>query len=289
MNLQKNIENTLSKILENEVALVTVFSTESENRVILFKTITGGKKYIVKYSKGKQTLSTNKVAKIHNYLSSVSIHFTVPEILHTINLAGGVMQVFKHIEGEVGIPKKNEDIPNYLLNVLVSSKELHSIKLEDVKSFWQQTEWDGRSDVTWKDFALTELDKTIKTVPEIVKIQVELKNVIISAKTSPIHGDLKPANTIILENKKLVLLDFDNARVGDPCWDLAYFWGMLELENSKIALMLYELLRSKLNASLLKHVVLYNTFFHAWTLRDLLESEQKYYVKNVLQNKLLRF
>ena len=40
-------------------------------------------------------------------------------------------------------------------------------------------------------------------------------------QTSLIHGDIKSANLLIEKNKKLSLIDWELADIGDPCWDLA--------------------------------------------------------------------
>lgn len=262
--------------------------TASKNSVYHLK---NEKDYLLKilYSKDQKVL--DRQVALYSYLAKKAIQapnikfrdssriFYKTDVLIQ-DYATGVSQ-------EVCLNEHPQKVNKLLKLVYQEISLIHKIPVFDVQSFWISS-IDERFRM-WKPYMIFNINMTLYMLKElgfedekwtiITNSFKQLKTYILKGKyiLCPIHGDLAPGN-IIVDHKKTGCLfsrivDFEWARIGDPLWDMAYYWGWLERANEKVADQWFSLLTLKLKTSHLKIILLYRILFHAWTVRDMFEYE----------------
>lgn len=103
---------------------------------------------------------------------------------------------------------------------------LHATTRQNVDSGWMPSQWSGEH---WHD----RLDRVAERYPELMDDELRTRltilhdeiphaiDVLRSAKRSLIHMDSGYDNTLWREDGSIVLLDWSNARIGPPAYDLA--------------------------------------------------------------------
>lgn len=284
-----NVEFYAKGVLDVDKVMGAKEKTASKNSVYRVKTKT---KSLLKILSTDQAKSVQKHIKVYSYLQKVGL--SVPRILfhdssHAFYKQDVLIQDFAEgMVQEQCLRCHPEKVVPTLKTIYKEISNVHAIPTTDVSDFWIPP---GESVFhPWKPFMLFNINMTLHMLQELVenkKTQKKIADALISLKNYirggtyalvPIHGDLAPGNIIIRHVKGSCvlsrLIDFEWTRVGDALWDLAYYWGWLERDNSLVAQKWHALVARHLTQDQKEVLSWYRILFHAWTVRDMFEYDK---------------
>lgn len=260
--------------------------TASKNTVYHVK---GSSQYLFKIYNKKDTAVAKRQITLYNYLASHNI--SAPKMkfddISRVFFKGDVI-VQDYMDG-ISLDHCLKDHPKNIGKILTmvykELSKIHNLNKNEVSKFWISPVEDQFQ--TWKPYMTFNINMTLHMLEElglesekVAMISDKLEGLKKYLKSDeyrlvPIHGDLASGNIIIdhknRECKFIRLIDFEWARIGDPLWDLAYFWGWLERKNAEVALLWKKIISDKLTADELNVLDCYRILFHTWTVRDLVE------------------
>ncbi|MBP9691033.1 histidine phosphatase family protein [Candidatus Woesebacteria bacterium] len=248
------------------------------------------KHHILKVIRDKDQKSLGRQVKLYRYLASKFI--PAPVILHVDQsrtfFADDVL-IQDYVEGDVikncftDHPEKTEKL---LQTVFEKLQAIHNLPHSEVTEFWQPpTE---KQFLEWKNFMILNINMTLHMIQEgtlegkaLEHIQESLsylKDYVREkhGKITPIHGDVGTDNIIVAHDSGcnlIRIIDFEWARIGDPLWDFAYFWGFIERDNPDVAVMWRTILEKNLPDQMIQ-LEWYRILFHAWSVRDMVEYKE---------------
>lgn len=259
--------------------------TASENIVYH---VSNGSDAIIKIIREREIVSSERIVSIYEYLKK-NTDIDAPDVI-----CYDKSRVFFRDTVLLQDYKDGQDQNQHFENRLKCGKDIiertfalagriHSIPVSDVAEFWYPEDAWHKVHIPWSAYIEGELSATLARLPEVLpdeamrrKIDAELQLLgcyVASEdyKLVPIHGDFAPQNIVVTVNGLLRVLDFERARIGDPLWDLAYYYGWLQRKNRDLGACWDGLVRKSLDAEAFLQYRRFALLFHAWTLRDTLE------------------
>lgn len=274
-------------------------TTVSKNNVYKIR---ANDQYIFKILSDRYILASQRLVKLYRFLRE-NTEIPIPHLIHYDESGiffpySLLLQDYKKgVELSRCLKKHSHSILKILKIVLNTLERLHLIELDRVSRFWYPIDWDDATHRSWVKHLSSEIEITRKTVDRFQLSQTKksyLKVVLIKLqsyvesnnyKVVPLHADPSPNNIIILHEKNECdltgILDFDRARVGDPLWDIVYFYGWMERTNKQAASVWKKLIKNSPWSYDLKIFEWYRILFHAWTVRDMFD-----YPNNNLRKKV---
>jgi broad specificity phosphatase PhoE/aminoglycoside phosphotransferase (APT) family kinase protein len=159
-------------------------------------------------------------------------------------------------------------------------KRIHAIPSNEVAEFWYPDDATHKVHLPWKSFICGEIAETIRAVPYMglpeaayTSLIDDLEALMSYASQSqygqvPLHGDFAPQNLIVAPGGRVErVVDFERARIGDPLWDMAYYYGWLQRKDIALA----DAWRRLIDQDVKEHAGIFGAYvslFHAWTVRD---------------------
>ncbi len=235
------------------------------------------------------SLTGRRIYRLYNYLDKET-PIPAPRVLHYDNSGYYFTDDIMIQDYAIGIGqhlclKSHPDALKDTYQTLYTHlKQIHAISVSEVTDFWYPDDWKDRSHPDWVTYLTTEIDHTMKFLPDpeldsqarnFVKEKLsELAEYIESCSYAhvPLHGDLAPDNLVINhqtgECVLVRILDFERARIGDPVWDYLYFYGKLERYAIESAEQWRTIFWNDFNKKQKNAFWLYHILFHAWSLRD---------------------
>ncbi len=283
---KENLIFYLKGHFNNEHVIVKPLQSASTNSV--YK-IHNKKIHVLKVLDENNNDSAKRQAQIYTYLEGKNIPVPHVELLDTSNVFyKSPVMIQDYVEGEeqrVCHKEHKQKMPVLFKEVYKVMEQIHQIPIEEVKDFWYpQTE---KQFLQWKPFMLFNCNYTLHHLPSFSLSEKEkqlftkrmdiLKEYIEKEKftLAPIHGDLATGNIINSHKgsdcKLERIIDFEWARIGDPLWDYAYYWGWLERLEDGTATEWKEIVTGNMSQNQKDILNLYRLLFHAWTVRDMQE------------------
>jgi probable phosphoglycerate mutase len=242
--------------------------------------------YIIKILNNKTESAATRQAALYTYLHEKNI--PAPQV-NVFDKSGVfykdpvfVQDFVKGVSQKSCLSHQHKGMHTLLAGIYKMVEQIHALPVDDVKGFWfPQVDKQFQS---WRTFMLFNINMTADYMRGS-QVQKEKKEYILKRLQSlkhyiqenkyprmPLHGDLAPENIITCHTDHRCnltrIIDFEWARVGDPLWDYAYYWGWLEREDEFTGGLWYEFLSAKLGKKHQQALELYRVLFHAWTMRD---------------------
>lgn len=248
--------------------------------------------YLLKIYQDKEPLAVKKLIQLYHYLKTHTA-IPAPEIIFEersqVFFAGGVVIQDYQDGGELenclrDCPDNINSLTEQIYQIL---NQIHQIPVDQVKKFWYTDDWKV-PEVEYPSFVeyfQYQINQTLSMVEAMDDMDLRIKQTIQEnlAKllmyiqmpnfpVTPIHGDVSPHNFITthVQGKCMIkrVLDFERANLGDPLWDLAYYFGWIQRTHPEAAVTWEK--RVRLDLTLEKKSIFdqYVILFHAWTIRD---------------------
>jgi probable phosphoglycerate mutase len=286
---QETISFYLSGMWKSEVVAITKQHTASENKVFH---VQGDKNGILKLIEEREVVTSERIVEIYTYLHE-NTEIPVPKVLFydkssAFFTESVMMQDFLEGTNQADFIREHPELADRTIDhVYAILKKIHTIPVEDVEAFWYPDDVSPyKVHVPWHVYICGEIQETLKALPstplsKTVKTRATkmLENLFEYAKSRnykevPIHGDLSPQNIIVAIKDEACyfgrVLDFERARIGDPLWDLAYYWGWIDRDAPE---QLVEYWRATIvhdyTARQQEIIEWYRVLFHCWTVHDI--------------------
>lgn len=277
----------LSGMWKSDAVSITEQYTASENKVFH---IQGKKNGILKLIEEREVVTSERIVEIYCYLHG-NTQIPSPEVLFydksSAFFSESVMlQDFLEGSNQAEFIQTHPELASRTVDHLYSIlKKIHAIPVEDVEAFWYPDDASPyKVHVPWHIYICGEIQETLSALPttplsDSVKKKAAgiLKKLFTYAKSRsyievPLHGDLSPQNIIVSMNQNTCcfgrVLDFERGRIGDPLWDLAYYWGWIDRDAVQLLEYWHDKVTQDYTAEQQKIIEWYRVLFHCWTVRD---------------------
>lgn len=222
----------------------------SDNNKVLSAETADGKKLIIRTSsqKGRNKFASEKM------ILDLLVKFGIP-VPHVIAIDSTrkiipdrVISVVEKLDGQTLTIDYTKDVAvdSALLYQLGSTlKKIHNVEVG--KGFGFLDEQGIGSYATWEDFVLSPfrpeklkslIDKGLVSNEDLQKIIYFFEskgNLLTSCPRKLLHGDFVLNNILQRDNKLTGIIDFENAKAGDPLWDISHFalYNLVQIGGDK--------------------------------------------------------
>lgn len=290
---KETISFYLSGMWKSDAVAITEQFTASENKVFH---IQGKKNGILKLIEEREVVTSERIVEIYCYLHG-STDIPSPEVLFYDKSAAFfsesvMLQDFLEGDNQAEFIEKHPELAARTIDhIYAILKKIHIIPVEDVEAFWYPDDASPyKVHVPWHVYICGEIQETLKALPatplsKAVKARATtiLKNLFEYAKSReyrevPLHGDLSPQNIIFAIREETCcfgrVLDFERGRIGDPLWDLAYYWGWIDRDASQLIEFWQAKIEQDYTEKQQEIIEWYRVLFHCWTVRDIQDYQE---------------
>lgn len=261
--------------------------TASENRVFH---LVNEHDSLLKLMHEKEIVSSERIVSIYKYLKK-NTSIDAPEVLlydktQSFFPETVVIQDYrKGMDLRDMLAEKKCQLP-LLQQSFDTLKMIHAIPVSDVEEFWYPDDTWHKVHIPWSNYIVEEIDLTMKmlkkSIPDeglrksIRAVLKDLRETIAAGGSTlvPLHGDFAPQNIVVADDKKIRVIDFERARIGDRIWDYAYYYGWLQRVDAEVALQWKNLVQGDFTQDEMTRFHAYTVLFHAWTVRDIFEYKK---------------
>lgn len=253
----------------SEVNISCKILTGGSNEAPMVRCVYLGISYIVKFFSSSES-GKNEIAWTQH-----ASDFGIGPKLYYADSTGKYMLI-EFVKGNSLVPA-TANTPAIIKNLATSVARLHHSSV----SFAHESDMFTRIDIKYKRSHCSGKLKEIleNGLQHVKKIAVQLQSLVV--KSVPCHNDLNPSN-IFVNNNQVTLIDWGDAALGNPYYDIAAFFilNLVEKENEKLFFESYD--KKLLNQQWQEYMQLYKQLVYFEFALNLLSGVQK--DKNILMH-----